>query len=63
MNYPAKICPHCKIQLQQKEGAFALVKRGVANSSDTSSGTSVSLYSCPQCGYIELYNLRVTARL
>ncbi len=62
MNYPAKTCPHCKLQLQQKEGAFALVKKGLPGS-DSSSGTSVSLYSCPQCGYIELYNLGVTARL
>ena len=62
MDYPIKICPRCKAQLQQSEGAFELVKRG-AVSSDSSSGLLVSLYSCPQCGYIELYNLRVIGRI
>ncbi len=62
MNYPAKICPHCKAQLEQKEGAFELVKRGNA-SANSAPGLPVSLYSCPQCGYIELYNLLVTGRI
>ena len=62
MNYPTKICPHCKTQLEQKEGAFELVKRGMA-SADSSPGLLVSLYSCPRCGYIELYDLKVTGRI
>jgi len=62
MNYPTKTCPHCKAQLDQKEGAFELVKRGPAGA-DSSSGLPVSLYSCPQCGYMELYNLRVTGSI
>ena len=62
MNYPSKACPHCKAQLEQKEGAFELVKRGLAGA-DSSSGLPVSLYACPQCGYIELYNLRVTGSI
>jgi len=62
MNYLTKTCPHCGTQLQQKEGAFEMVKRGIANS-DPSPGLPVSLYSCPQCGYIELYNLKVTGRI
>ncbi len=62
MDYPAKTCPHCKAQLEQKEGAFELVRKG-ASSSDSPPGLPVSLYSCPQCGYIELYNLRVTGRI
>ena len=62
MNYPTKKCPHCKAQLEQKEGAFELVKKGLAGL-DSSSGLPVSLYSCPRCGYIELYNLMVTGRI
>ena len=52
MDYPAKTCPHCKVQLQPSEGAFELVKMG-AVSTESSPGLPVSLYSCPQCGYIE----------
>ncbi len=62
MDYPVKLCPQCKAQLQPEDGAFELVKKGMG-SSDSSSGLPVSLYSCPQCGYIELYNLRVIGRI
>jgi len=62
MNYSAKTYPHCKAQLQPSEGAFELVKRGTARS-DSSPGLPVSLYWCPQCGYIELYDLRVIGRI
>jgi len=63
MDYPIKkICPRCKTQLQPGAGAFELVKRGTAGS-EHSPGLPVSLYSCPQCGYIELYNLKVVARI
>jgi len=62
MDYPAKTCPHCKVQLQLNEGAFELVKKGTVNS-ESSSGLSVSLYSCPRCGYIELCDLRVVGRI
>ena len=63
MNYLTKTCPHCKAQLQPGEGAFELVKKGMAGSDSSSSGLSVSLYFCPQCGYIELYNLKVVGRI
>ena len=64
MNYPSKTktCPHCKVQLQPEQGVFGLVRKG-AGGSDSSSSLPVSLYSCPQCGYIETYNLRVTGRI
>ena len=62
MNYLTKTCPHCKAQLQPADGAFELVRRG-ASGSDSYPGLPVSLYSCPQCGYIELYNLKVTGRI
>ena len=62
MDYPNKICPRCKAQLQPGNGAFELVRRGAA-SSDYSPGLSITLYLCPQCGYIELYNLKVVARI
>ncbi len=62
MDYPVKTCPHCKVQLQLSEGAFELVKKGIV-SSESSPGLSVSLYSCPQCGYIELYDLKVVGRI
>ena len=62
MDYPAKTCPHCKVQLQPSEGAFELMKMG-AVSTEPSPGLPVSLYSCPQCGYIELYNLKVVGRI
>ncbi|MBI4188671.1 MAG: hypothetical protein HY529_05655 [Chloroflexi bacterium] len=57
-----KICPHCKAALQPSQGAFELVKRGMTNA-DFSPGIPISVYSCPQCGYMELYNLKITARL
>ncbi len=63
MNYAGKICPHCKTQLQSSQGAFELVRKGMANTDSSSQGLPVSLYSCPQCGYIELYNLRIVGRL
>ena len=62
MNYLTKTCPHCKAQLQPGNGAFELVRKGTVGS-DSSPGLSITLYSCPQCGYIELYNLRVVARI
>jgi len=62
MNHPTKICPHCKAQLQPSESAFELVKRGMV-SSDSSPGLPVLLYSCPQCGYIELYDLKVVGHI
>ena len=62
MNYTTKTCPHCQVQLQPSEGAFELVRRGMADP-EPPPGLPVSLYSCPQCGYLELYNLRVTGRI
>jgi len=62
MDYPTKTCPHCKTQLEPKEGAFELVRTGKTGS-NSSPGLPVSLYSCPQCGYIELYNLKVIGRI
>ena len=62
MNYSAKICPYCKAQLELGEGAFELVRKGMS-SVDSSPGLPVSLYSCPQCGYIELYNLKIVTRI
>ena len=62
MNYINKTCPHCQAQLQPSEGAFELVRRGMAGS-ESPPGLPVSLYSCPQCGYLELYNLRVIGQL
>ena len=62
MDFPEKTCPRCKAQLRQGDGAFELVKRGIA-SSDYSPGLSVTLYFCPQCGYVELYDLRVISRI
>jgi len=62
MDLPAKTCPRCKAQLQQGDGAFELVKRGISGS-DYSPGLSVTLYFCPRCGYIELYDLRVVSRI
>ncbi len=59
---PSKTCPRCKTQLEPSEGAFELTKKG-APGPDYSPGLPVSLYSCPQCGYIELYNLRVIGRI
>jgi len=62
MDYSAKTCPRCKAQLQSGQGAFELVKRGTV-SSENSPGLPVTLYSCPGCGYIELYALKVVGRL
>ena len=62
MDYPTKTCPHCKAQLEPGDGAFELVRRGMAGS-DSSPALLVSLYLCPQCGYIELYDLRVVGRI
>ena len=62
MDYTTKSCPHCKAQLRQGDGAFELLRRGIT-SSDYSPGLSVSLYYCAQCGYIELYNLKVISRM
>jgi len=62
MDYSTKTCPHCKTQLQPSEGAFELVRKGMPGS-ESLPGLSVSLYSCPQCGYIELYDLKVAGRL
>ena len=62
MDFPEKTCPRCKAKLQQGDGAFELVKRGIA-SSDYSPGLSVTLYFCPRCGYVELYDLRVISRI
>ena len=64
MDYPTKtrICPHCKKPLRQGDSAFELVKKGIAGS-EHSPGLSVTLYSCPECGYIELYDLKVVSRI
>ena len=62
LNYLTKTCPHCKVQLRSSGAAYELVKKGAVNS-DTSSGIPVTLYDCPKCGYMELYNLRITTRI
>jgi len=62
MDYPLKTCPRCKAQLQPGEGAFELVRRGISGS-EPSTGLPIALYSCPKCGYIELYDLRVLGRI
>ena len=62
MDYATKTCPRCKAGLRPGDGAFELVKKGMAGS-DYSPGLSVSLYYCPGCGYIELYNLKVVGRI
>ena len=62
MNSVVKICPRCEEQLRQGDGAFELVRRGMAGS-EHSPGLSVSLYFCPKCGYIELYDLKVVSRI
>ena len=49
-------------QLKQGEGAFELVRKGTG-SPESSPGLSVTLYSCPKCGYIELYDLKVIGRI
>ena len=64
MDYPVKLCPRCKAQMQPGEGAFELVRKGMSSvGSEHPPGLSVSLYLCPQCGYIELYDLRVVGRI
>ena len=62
MDYPTKACPKCKAQLRLGDGAFELVRRGIAGS-EHSPGLSVALYFCPECGYIELYDLKVVSRI
>ena len=62
MDYPTKICPRCKTQLQHGNGAFELVRKGAVGS-ESLPGLSVTLYSCPQCGYLELYDLKVVGRI
>jgi len=62
MDYPTKICPRCKTQLRQRDEAFELVKKGMVGS-EHSPGLSIALYFCPQCGYIELYDLGVIGRI
>ncbi len=62
MDYQTKVCPQCKAQLRQGDGAFELVRKGIT-SSDYSPGLSVTLYFCPGCGYIELYDLKVVSRI
>ena len=62
MNSVVKICPRCQVQLQQGDGAFELVKKGITGS-EHSPGLSVALYFCPKCGYIELYDLKVVSRI
>ncbi|MBA7669786.1 hypothetical protein ES703_77920 [subsurface metagenome] len=62
MDYPTKLCPRCKTQLQQGDGAFELVRKGTVGS-EHSPGLSVAIYSCPGCGYIELYDLKVVSRI
>jgi len=62
MNSVVKVCPRCKAQLQPGDGAFELVRRGIAGS-EHSPGLSVALYFCPECGYIELYDLKVVSRI
>ncbi len=62
MNNQEKSCPHCKTRLSSTGSAFEIVRRGIS-SADTPAGLPVTLVTCPKCGYIELYNLRVTASL
>ncbi len=62
MDYPIKKCPRCKEQLHEGNGAFELVRKGIT-SLEHSPGLSVTLYFCPGCGYIELYDLKVVARI
>ena len=62
MNPVVKICPRCQAQLRPGDGAFELVRRGMVIS-EHSPGLSVALYFCPECGYIELYDLKVVSRI
>ena len=62
MDFLIKTCPRCQTQLRQGDEAFELVRKGTG-SSETSTRLAVALYSCPKCGYIELYDLRVVGRI
>ncbi|MBI4185976.1 MAG: hypothetical protein HY530_00520 [Chloroflexi bacterium] len=62
MSYATKLCPRCQTKLQQGDGAFELVRKGVTVS-ETLPGLSVLLYLCPGCGYIELYDLKIVGRI
>ena len=55
-----KLCPRCKTHLQQADGAFELVRKGTGG---VEPSLGVTVYSCPKCGYIELYNLKVLGRI
>ncbi|MBA7604466.1 hypothetical protein ES703_11588 [subsurface metagenome] len=48
--------------MQLGDGAFELVRRGMVGL-DSSPGLAVTLYFCPRCGYVELYNLKVVSRI
>ncbi|MFC1897224.1 hypothetical protein ACFLX8_01440 [Chloroflexota bacterium] len=61
MEYQTKTCPRCKAQLRPGDGAFELIRKGITGS-EHFRGLSVTLYFCPGCGYIELYNLGVVSR-
>ncbi|MFC1984051.1 hypothetical protein ACFLVO_03465 [Chloroflexota bacterium] len=61
-DYSTKTCPHCKTGLRPGDGAFELVRKGMTGS-DYYPGLSVTLYFCPTCGYIELYDLKVIGRI
>ncbi len=63
MDSLTKICPRCRAQLRQGDGAFALVKKEGAGGSDSATRLPVVPYICPKCGYIELYDLRVTGHI
>ncbi len=62
MDFVIKICPRCQTQLKQGEGAFELVRKGIS-STELPTGLPVTLYSCPKCGYIELYDLKTIGRI
>ena len=61
-NLAVKTCPYCKLPLRSSGGTFEIVRRGMS-AADSHARLPVSLYSCPKCGYTEMYNLRVTAGL
>jgi RNase P subunit RPR2 len=68
MDYKPKTCPRCKTALLHGNGAFELVKkRGAITAGivgpESSPGLPIALYSCPKCGYIELYDLKVIGRI
>ena len=62
MNNIAKVCPHCRTQLKSETSVFELARRGTVGPEHTA-GLPVTVFSCPKCGYMELYNLRVSGRL